>query len=141
MTNLHMDHFVQYKCDDRTQIKFTFLSILKIIYRSPISLSHREFVVLQSVNSVTQSLPTLCDPMNLSTPGLPVHHHPLEFTQTPVHRVSDAIQPSHPLSFPFSSCPQSLPASESSNESTLRMRWPKYWSFSFTSFLPKNTQD
>ena len=100
MTNLHMDHFVQYKCDDRTQIKFTFLSILKIIYRSPISLSHREFVVLQSVNSVTQSRPTLCDPMNLSTPGLPVHHHPLEFTQTHVHRVGDAIQPSYPLLSP-----------------------------------------
>ena len=51
-------------------------------------------------SSVTQSCPTLCDPMNHSTPGLPVHHHLLEFTQTHVHRVSDAIQPSHPLSSP-----------------------------------------
>ena len=50
--------------------------------------------------SVTQSCPTLCDPMNRSTPGLPVHHQLLEFTQTHVHRVSDAIQPSHPLSSP-----------------------------------------
>ena len=50
--------------------------------------------------------------MNCSTPGLPVHHHLPEFTQTHVHRVSDAIQPSHPV-VPFSSCPQSLPASES----------------------------
>ena len=50
--------------------------------------------------SVTQSCPTLCDPMNHSTPGLPVHHL-LEFTQTHIHRVSDAIQPSHPLSSPF----------------------------------------
>ena len=49
-------------------------------------------------SSVTQSCPTLCDPMNHSTPGLPVHHQLLEFTQTNVHRVSDAIQPSHPLS-------------------------------------------
>ena len=49
-------------------------------------------------SSVTQSCPTLCDPMNRSTPGLPVHHHLPEFTQTHVHRVSDAIQPSHPLS-------------------------------------------
>ena len=49
---------------------------------------------------VTQSCPTLCDPMNLSTPGLPVHHQLPEFTQTHVHRVSDAIQPSHPLSSP-----------------------------------------
>ena len=50
--------------------------------------------------SVAQSCPTLCDPMNCSTPGLPVHHQLLEFTQTHVHRVSDAIQPSHPLSSP-----------------------------------------
>ena len=51
-------------------------------------------------SSVTQSCPTLCDPMNRSTPGLPVHHQLSEFTQTHVHRVSDAIQPSHPLSSP-----------------------------------------
>ena len=49
-------------------------------------------------SSVTQSCPTLCDPMNRSTPGLPVHHQLPEFIQTCVHRVSDAIQPSHPLS-------------------------------------------
>ena len=69
--------------------------------------------------------------MNCSMPGLPVHHQLPESTQTHVHRVGDAIQPSHPL-VPFSSCPQSFPASESfSNESALRMRGPKYWSFSF----------
>ena len=50
------------------------------------------------VSSVTQSCPTLCDPMNRSTPGLPVHHQLPEFTQTHVHRVSDTIQPSHPRS-------------------------------------------
>ena len=50
--------------------------------------------------SVAQSCPTLCDPMNRSTPGLPVHHQLPEFTQIHVHRVSDAIQPSHPLSSP-----------------------------------------
>ena len=49
-------------------------------------------------SSVAQSCATLCDPMNRSTPGLPVHHHLPEFTQTQVHRVSDAIQPSHLLS-------------------------------------------
>ena len=54
---------------------------------------------------VTQSCPTLCDPMNHSTPGLPVHHQLLEFTQTHVHRVRDAIQPSHPLSSPFPPAP------------------------------------
>ena len=67
--------------------------------------------------------------MNCSMPGLPVHHQFPEFTQTHVHWVSDAISSSV---IPFSSCPQSLPASESSNESTLCMRWPKYWSFSFS---------
>ena len=51
-------------------------------------------------SSVAQLCPTLCDPMNRSTPGLPVHHQLPEFTQTHVHRVSDAIQPSHPLSSP-----------------------------------------
>ena len=57
------------------------------------------------IRSVAQSCPTLCDPMNRSTPGLPVHHHLLEFTETHVHRVSDAIQPSHPLSSPSPPAP------------------------------------
>ena len=56
-------------------------------------------------SSVAQSCPTLCDPMNCSTPGLPVHHHLPEFTQTHVHRVGDAIQPSHPLSSPSPPAP------------------------------------
>ena len=56
-------------------------------------------------SSVTQSCPTLCDPMNRSTPGLPVHHQLPEFTQTHAHRVSDAIQPSHPLSSPSPPAP------------------------------------
>ena len=69
--------------------------------------------------------------MNRSTPDLPVHHQLPEVTQIQVHRVSDAIQPSHPV-IPFSSYLQSLKASKSSSESTLHMRWPKYWSFSFS---------
>ena len=56
-------------------------------------------------SSVTQSSPTLCDPMNRSTPGLPVHHQLLKFTQTHVHRVGDAIQPSHPGSSPSPPAP------------------------------------
>ena len=56
---------------------------------------------LHQFSSVAQSCPTLCDPMNRSMPGLPVHHQLLEYTQTHVHRVSDAIQPSHPLSSPY----------------------------------------
>ena len=59
-----------------------------------------EFTIYFSVSLVTQSSPTLCNPMNHSTPGLPVHHQLLEFPQSHVHRVSDAIQPSHPLSSP-----------------------------------------
>ena len=56
-------------------------------------------------SSVAQSCPTVCDPMNRSTPGLPVHHQLPEFTQTHVHRVRDAIQPSHPLSSPSPPAP------------------------------------
>ena len=56
-------------------------------------------------SSVAQSCPTLCDPVNHSTPGLPVHHQLPELTQTHVHQVSDAIQPSHPLSSPSPPAP------------------------------------
>ena len=69
--------------------------------------------------------------MNRSTPGLPVHHKFPEFTETYIHRVSDAIQPSHPLSSPS---PPALSLSQHqglSSESALHIRWPKYWSFSF----------
>ena len=82
-------------------------------------------------SSVTQSCPTLCDPMNRSTPGLPVHHQLPEFTQTHVHWL---VMPSSHL---IPCCPLLLLPSISpsnrffSNESALRMRWPKYWSFSF----------
>ena len=82
-------------------------------------------------SSVAQLCLTLCDPMNCSTPGLPVHHQLPEFTQTHVHRVTDAIQPSHPLSSP-SPAPNPSQHQSLSNESTLCMRWPKYWSFSFS---------
>ena len=88
-------------------------------------------------SSVAQLCPTLCDPMNCSTPGFPVHHQLPEFTQTHVHRVGDAIQPSHPLSSPFPSSPIPPSIRFFSNESTFWMRWPKYWSFSF-SISPSN---
>ena len=95
----------------------------------------REGVNSLYFSSVAQSCPTLCNPMNGSTPGLPVHHQLPEFTQTHVHQVGDAIQPSHPLSSPS---PPALNLSQHqgkidfSNESALRIRWPKYWSFSFS---------
>ena len=75
--------------------------------------------------------------MNCSTPGLPVRHQLLEFTQTHVHRVGDAIQPSHPLSSLLFLPPVPPSIRVFSSESTLHMRWPKYWSFSF-SISPSN---
>ena len=89
------------------------------------------------ISSVTQSCPTLCIPMDCSTPGLPVHHQLPEFTQTHVHWVGDAIQPSHPLSSLLLS-PSIFPNIRVfSNESAFCIRWPKYWSFSF-SISPSN---
>ena len=72
---------------------------IRQLHSSPILVSSFQF------SSVTQSCPTLCNPMNHSTPGLPVHHQLPEFTQTHVHRVSDAIQPSHPRSSPSPPAP------------------------------------
>ena len=75
--------------------------MLRVVHISPhfASFSHCRNPTVQ-FSSVTQSCPTLCNPMNHSTPGLPVHHQLPEFTQTHVHWVGDAIQPSHPLSSP-----------------------------------------
>ena len=87
--------------------------------------------------SSAQLCSTLCDSMDCSIPGFPVHHQFQKPAQPHVHRVSDAIQPSHPLSS------LSLPAFDLSqhqclsNESVLNIRWPKYWSFSF-SISPSN---
>ena len=75
--------------------------------------------------------------MNCSTRGLPVHHQLPEFTQTHVHQVGDATQPSHPLPSPSPPAPNPSQHQGLFNESTLHMRWPKYWSFSF-SISPSN---
>ena len=85
-----------------------------------------------SVNSVAQSCPILFDPMDCSMPGFPVHHHLLQFVQTQVCWVSDAIQSSHPLSSPSSSAFNLSQHQVFSSGSVLRIRWPKYWSFSFS---------
>ena len=81
-----------------------------------------------SVSSVAQSCLTLCDPMNCSMPGLPIHHQLPDFTQTHIHRVSDAIQPSHPLSSP------SPPAPDHSQHQSL-FQWVS--SSHEVAFLPK----
>ena len=91
---------------------------LSLNYLGPQNSSH--------FSSVAQSCPTLCDPMDCSTPGLPVYHQFPEFTQTHVHWVSDTIQPSHPL---LSPSPPALNLSQHQglfNESALHIRWPKY---------------
>ena len=90
------------------------------------------FSSVQFSRSVTQSCPILCDPVNRSTPGLPVHHQLPEFTQTHVHQDRDAIQPSHPLS---SLSPPAFSLSNNrvfSSELALPIMWPNYWSFSFS---------
>ena len=94
-------------------------------------MNRRDSIGRASISSVARSCLTLCDPMNCNTPGLPVHHQLPESTQTHVHCVGDGIQPSHPLSSPS---PPALNLSQHqvfSNKSALRIRWPKYWSFSF----------
>ena len=89
-------------------------------------------------SSVAQSCPTLCDPMNRSTPGLPVHHQLPEFTQIHIHRVSDAISSSV---VPFFSCPHSLPASKSFPMSQLFAWGGQSTGVSaIASFLPKKSQ-
>ena len=102
---------------------FTEKIFINIIFLDPIHLS-----------SVIQSCPTLCDSMNRSMPGLPVHHQLLESTQTHVHWDGDAIKPSHPLS-------STSALNHSQHLGLFKLvscsRWPKYWSFSF-SICPSN---
>ena len=104
---------------------------IKIASRNINNLNFVDDTTLQ-FSSVAHLCLTLCNLMNSSTPGLPVHHQLPEFTQTHVHRVSDTIQPSHPLSSPSPPAPIPPSIKVFSNESTLCMRWPKYLSFSFS---------
>ena len=101
----------------------------------------KNWVILQ-FSSIAQSCPTLCDPMNRSMPGFPVHHQHPEFTQTHVHRVSDAIQPSHPLLSPSPPAPnpsqnQGLFQWVSSSHEVAKVLGVS----ALASVLPKNTQD
>ena len=104
-----------------------------------IRLFAKYFIWVSSVSSVAQSYSTLCDSMDCSMPGFLVHNQFLELPQTQVHRVGDAIQPSHPLLSPSLSASND-PQHHSlvfSSASTLPIRWPNYWSFSF-SISPSN---
>ena len=104
-----------------------------VLQADSLPLSHGESLIFRfsHFSSVSHSCPTVWDPMDCCKPSLPVHHQLPEFTQTQVHWVREAIQPSHPLSSPS---PPALNLSSIrvfSNESALCIRWPKDWSFSF----------
>ena len=111
-------------------LQFTGKSHTTVIY--PLTVNNAKLRNLQ-FSSVTQSCLTLCDPMDCSTPGLPVHHQLPEFTQTDVHWVgelpSNHLILCHPLLLPPSIFPS---IRVFSNESVLHIRWPKYWSFSIS---------
>ena len=109
--------------------------VMTVFYRMLLHLNSVQF------SSVAQSLPTLCDPMNRSMSGLPVHHQLPELTQTHVHGVSDAIQPSHPLSTPSPPAPN--PSQHQSFPVSQLFAWGGQSTgvSALTSFLPKNTQD
>ena len=109
--------------------------------RYPMNISYNNYhfniVCPLLFSSVAQLCLTLCDPMDCSTPGFPVHHQLPELAHTHVHRVGDAIQPSHPLSSLLLP-PSIFPSIRVfASESVLHIRWPKYWSFSF-SISPSN---
>ena len=110
-----------HKCFRKSGI-FTVLRLISLAH----AVLFQKYKQRYQFSSVSQSYPTLCNPMNRCMPGLPVHHQLQEFTQTHVHRVSDAIQSSHPLSSPSPPAPNPPSIRVFSNESTLRMRWPKY---------------
>ena len=114
----------------------SYSQIIVSMYRSYLVWIQRVNIINQ-FSSVARSCLTLCDPMNCSAPGLPVHHQLPEFTQIHVHWVGDAIQPSHPLSslLLLPSIFRSIRVF--SSESTLQIRWLKYWSLSF-SISPSN---
>ena len=100
----------QYSCLENPRDRGAWLATVHGVAKS---LTQLKQLSMHQFSSVTQSCLTLWNPMNCSTPGIPVHHQLPGFTETHVHWVGDAIQPSHPLSFPFSSHLQSFPASGS----------------------------
>ena len=93
------DHYIYYCGQESSRRNGVAIMVNKRVWNAVLGCNLLTFSSVQ-FSSVAQSCPTLCSPMNLSMPGLPVHHQLPEFTQTHVYRVSDAIQPSHPLSSP-----------------------------------------
>ena len=132
--SLWMWLYATYKCThwmtfDRL-IRGTPMVTAAIKLKDTCSLERKLWQTSVQFSSVAQSCPTFCDPMNRSMPGLPVHHQVPESTQINVHWVSDAIQPSDPLSSP-SSTALNFSQHQGLFQWVLLIRWPKYWSFSF----------
>ena len=112
-------HRLQNMCSFITQ---TLKNVLSCVY-----------IIHKCCCSVTQLCLTLCDPMDCSTPGLPVPHHLPEFAQVHVPCIGDAVQPSHPLMPSSPLLPSIFPSIRVfSNELSVCITWPKYWSFSFS---------
>ena len=98
---------------------------------------NKKLTLAESVQFSHSVVSDSCDPMDCSTPGITVHQQLPKLTQTHVHQVRDSIQPSHPLSY-LLLLPSIFPSiTVFSSESVLRIRWPKYWCFSF-SISPSN---
>ena len=122
------------------------IMVISVIYLNTESLCCTSEINMNSsvqFTSVAQSCPTICDPMNHSTPGLPVHHQLPEFTQTRVHRVSDAIQLSHPLSSPSPPAPNPSQYQTESFPMSQLFAWGGQSTgvSALASFLPKKSQD
>ena len=125
------DYYIYYCGQEFLRRNGVAIKVKKRVRNAVLACSFKNNRMILFVSKSVQLL-SLCNPMNSSTPGLPVHHQLPEFTQTRVHRDSDDIQPSHPLS-PLLLLPPIPPSIKVfSNESTFLMRWPKYWSFRFS---------
>ena len=136
---------LQYSCLEKLRDRGAWWSAVYGVAQSRTWLKRLSSMLYIDTNGViyissVQSRPTLCEPMDHSTSGLPVHYQLPEFTQTCLHWVGDAIQPFHPLSSPS---PLAFSLSQHqgfSKEPVLLIRWPKHWSFSFSIVLLMNIQ-
>ena len=133
--NLHKlsEKITHSKCENITPVMYNMMTPLRLglnrVTTMPKEAVHPHLI---SISLVTQSCPTLFNTTDCSTPGFPFHHQLPELIQTHVHWVGDAIQPSHPLSFPSPSTFNLPSIRVFSNESVRHIRWSKYWSFNFS---------